>query len=360
MSDAAGESNQRERQVARGQSFQLPSNMLAEELGKVYVRDEGNQRRVEFTIWVQELSGGKAEGWQTGIALDASASMKDWYGRNLTGRVPDRELAEYERKGWVEERVDDRQRVKSFKKEAYEDAIQRGFLKFTDNIVEPFARDMISYLASELDASGRSTVIYWACGDGGAYEVLGDSDGDACKTLAIRGPKSVSFGQGTKLAPAIRYFVDRFVDSPKGMYVFITDGRLDDLDDVKRCTTELAKAIDAGKRNPVKCVLIGVGKHIDEDQMVELDDLDTGTDVDIWDHKIASEMRALSEIMVELVDEIVAPVSATIYDANGQAVAKFADGLPSSVSFTMPTSSDYFELVVGEKRIHQSVVVPET
>jgi hypothetical protein len=40
-------------------------------------------------------------------------------------------------------------------------------------------------------------------------------------------------------------------------------------------------------------VLIGVGRDVSEYQMRELDDLDTGTDIDLWDHKIASEMRVL-------------------------------------------------------------------
>ena len=37
--------------------------------------------------------------------------------------------------------------------------------------------------------------------------------------------------------------------------------------------------------------------------MEELDDLDTGTDVDLWDHKLAAEMRLLQEIFAEVVDK---------------------------------------------------------
>ena len=358
MADASKAQAGGSRQAARGESRQLPSSMVAKEFGKVYVRQVGDELRVEFTVWAQELSGSQAEGWQTGVALDASASMKDWYGRNLTGKIPRDVVSDYEQKGWIKSRVTDGQRVKAFEKDAYEDAIQRGLLRFTDNIVEPLARDFMAYLANELDANGGTTAIYWACGDGGAYEVIGDLAADACKTVEIRGPKSVLFGAATKLTPAVTYFVDRFVDAPEGMYVFVTDGKLDDLDDIKRYTTTLAKRIDAGQRNPVKCILIGVGNKVDEDQMVELDDLDTGTDVDIWDHKIADEMRAISEILVEVVGEIATPPAA-VYDATGQEVAKFADGLPGNVSFDMPASSAYFELEVGGQRIRQDVTVPE-
>jgi hypothetical protein len=346
-------------QAARGQSTLLPSSMTAKEFGKVYVRQEGQRCHVEFTIWMPELDGTLAEGWQTGVALDGSASMKGWYGRHLKGQVPPDYISKYEKEGWVQNREEDGCRVKTFRKEAYQDAIQRGFLSFTENIVEPLARDFIAYLAGQLDAKGGTTVIYWACGDGRAYEVLGDFTESECKTLGIQGPKKVPFGEGTYLRPAVQYFVDRFVDASRAMYVFLTDGRLDDLEDLKQYTTSLAKAIESGKQNPVKCVLIGVGDKVDEDQMEQLDDLDTGTDVDIWDHKIAKEMRDLSEIIVELVDEnrIVAP-TATVLDAGGQIVQRFADGLPARAEFTMPASSEHFVLEVGGREIKQSVVIP--
>jgi hypothetical protein len=142
------------------------------------------------------------------------------------------------------------------------------------------------------------------------------------------------------------------------MYIFITDGKLDDLMQVKRYTVDLAKKIAAKQHNPVKCVLIGVGNDIDEGQMEELDDLETGTDVDIWDHKIAKEMRSLIEIFAEVVSEnkIVAS-TATIYDDAGNVAARFSDGLPAKVKFTMRTGSKAFELEVGGQRIRQSVQI---
>ena len=359
MADPSEEAGVGARQSARHNMQALPSNMLAKELGKVYVGDDGSDRHVEFTVWVQELSGAKAEGWKTGLALDASASMKDWYGRNLAyvgNGIPQKVLDEYERNGWIEHREDDGQKFMSFQAKAYDDAINRGFLKYSENIVQPLARDFIAYLANELDAKGRASVIYWACGDGGAYEVVGEFSADECNNLEVAGPKKVTFGLGTKLTPALDYFCKTYASSPNAMFVFITDGRLEDLSEAKQFTTQLAESIEGGRRNPVKCVLIGIGDEIDGGQMEELDDLDTGTDVDIWDHKIAQEMRALSEIMVELVDDVVSSMPATIYDDQGGVVKKFADGLPASVQFSMPVSSKFFELEVGSQRIRQAVV----
>jgi hypothetical protein len=338
------------------EDYAIPSSSTAKEFGKVNVRKTATEYHVQLTI-LMEPQGREAEGWQTGVALDASASMKGWFGRDLKGKIPPEIIKDYEGKGWVETRREDGRVVKCFKGEAHRDAIGRGYLQRTPNIVEPLARNFISYLADQLDADGGTTVIYWACGDGSAIEVAGDFTGDECRALTMEGPKTVAFGSGTRLSPAVSYFIDRFVDASRGMYVFITDGKLDDLDDVKKLTVQLAQNIEAGKCNPVKCVLVGVGDQIDEGQMEQLDDLDTGTDVDIWDHKIAAEMRDLLEIFAEVVSEnlIVAPLG-VIYDSEGNIVKKLTDGVPARMSFSMPARSDWFELEVQGRRIRQQVV----
>ena len=94
-------------------------------------------------------------------------------------------------------------------------------------------------------------------------------------------PSGTSSARRATSAPArsccrrCRYFVDRFRDAPWGFYVFITDGELHDLDEVKAYSTRLARDIAAGRRNPLKFVLIGIGPSVNETQMEELDDLDT-------------------------------------------------------------------------------------
>src|SRR5262249_15263747 len=148
----------------------------------------------------------------------------------------------------------------------------------------------------------------------------------------------------------------RFRAARRGMYLFLTDGRIDDLGAVKGYTRQLCEDIHAKRRNMIKCVLIGVGDQIDERQMEELDDLESGTNIDIWDYKIASEMRDVVEIFAEVVNEntIVAP-TARILDAGGKLIRQFTDGLPARVSFTMPATSPWFELEVGGERVRQPV-----
>lgn len=338
------------------QDYTLAARDTVKELGKVYVRKRADKLQVQFTI-LMAPQGAAAEGWQTGVALDASSSMTSAYGRELKGELAAKVIKQYEQQGWIKHEEEDGQRFRIFEKAAVEDALAKGYFKYSDNVVEPIARKFIAYLARELDIAGRTTVIYWACGDGSQYEEIGNIRAEDCDSLAITGPKTIRFGVNTQLTPAMKYYVNRFTQAQRGMYIFITDGYINDLEMVKHYTTQLAKAIATGNRDLIKCILIGIGNEIDENQLIELDDLDTGTDIDIWDHKIAIDMRELIEIFAELVDEnqIVAP-TALIYGSDGQLVKRFADGLPAKVVLDLPANTQWFELEVSGQRIRQSLL----
>jgi hypothetical protein len=275
------------------------------------------------------------------------------------GKIPRPLFDDYLSKGWVRMVKYHGQDVPDFNNAADVDLVAQGYAVWSQNEVEPLARRMTAYLASKLDADGGTTVIYWACGDGKQIEEVGDLRAEQCDSASFVGPTRVPFGTGTYLAPAVQYFADRFREAPYGMYIFVTDGELYDLEEVKQQTIALCRDIEAKRRNPLKCVLIGMGNAINESQMEELDDLDSGTDVDVWDHKIAKDMRSLVEIFAEVVSEhqIVAE-SGRIYDASGRLVKHYTDGLPAKVTFTMPATSQWFELEVpGQERIRQSVVL---
>ncbi|MBX9580180.1 MAG: VWA domain-containing protein [Gemmataceae bacterium] len=344
-------------------SHQLPSSMVAQEFGEVNVRKVGAEVEVVFTV-LMEPQGVEAEGWQTGVALDASGSMQGVYGRGLEpgrkGPPPDEVWRDYIRRGLMQVVEQNGQQYPILTEACKDDLVSKGWFVWSENTIEPLARGFTAYLAGNLDADGGTTVVYWACGDGSGIEEVGDLTAADCKTANFPGPRRAGFGEGTFLTPAVRHFVDKFPDAKNGMYLFVTDGELNDLDEVKRYTRWLCKEIAAGRRNPVKCVLIGVGENINEGQMEELDDLESGTGVDVWDHKIAKEMRGLTEIFAEVVGEntIVAP-TAKLYDPAGAVVRHFADGMPARVTFRMPAASASFELEVGDQRIKQSVVLPK-
>jgi len=156
----------------------------------------------------------------------------------------------------------------------------------------------------------------------------------------------------------MRYFIERFSDAKWGFYVFVTDGRIDDLEAVKQYTADISKKIGRKEANPVNCVLIGVGSQVDESQMAQLDDLprELNLPFDIWDHKIAKEMRDLRDIFAEVVDEntMVAP-NGRILDGNGNTAANFADGVPALLKFSLPLDSTSFTLEVGPNKIEQKL-----
>ena len=337
-------------------SKQLPSNIVAKEFGEVNVARGKETTEITFTI-LMEPTG--AEGWQTGVAVDASGSMQGVYGKGLDdgpkGSPPQSLMQKYQKQGWLQIVEHQGQQYPIFSDEAKTDMVQKGHFVWSKNEIEPLVRRVTGYLAANLDADGGTTVIYWACGsDGDELEEIGDLTAEDCGHAKIAGPQKVSFGGATQLTPAVRYFADRFKDATNGIYIFITDGELNDLPEVKRYTIQLCKEIAAKRRNPLKCVLIGIGENINEDQMEQLDDLDSGTNVDLWDHKIAKDMRAIVEIFAEVVSEnqIVAP-SARIFDDKGQVVKNFSDGLPAKVTFTLSNNSKSFELEVAGQKIRQ-------
>ena len=293
---------------------------VVDPFGEVNVYPAGGGRvRVVATILMEPHK----EGAQTGIALNGSGSMAKLYG------------------------VDDGSRVLS--------PIFGGPKKLHNDIT-PVAQQLCAYLARKIDADGGTTCIYWAVGPGGgSIETVGDLTADQAEKHVFGPPRD--FGTGTQLLPAVKYCVDRFKDAPWGFYVFITDGELHDLDAVLDYSKRLAKEISAGKRNPLKFVLIGIGTSVNEAQMTELDDLDAGVDVDLWDHKLAAEMRVLQEIFAEVVDKN-SRVSdnGRILDPNGRVVKDYSDsGLPAFLEFEMPAGADYFTLDVNGQRINQSL-----
>jgi hypothetical protein len=307
-------------EIRTGEAIMTQLKTVVDPFGEVNVYPaNGGRVRVVATILMEPHK----EGAQTGIALDGSGSMAKLYG------------------------VEDGSRVLSniF-----------GGPKKLHNDITPVAQQLCAYLARKIDSDGGTTCVYWAVGPGGGQiEVVGDLTADQAEQHVFGPPRD--FGTGTQLLPAVKYFVERFKDAPWGFYVFVTDGELHDLDAVKDYSSRLAKEVSAGRRNPLKFVLIGVGTDVNEAQMVELDDLDSGVDVDLWDHKLAAEMRVLQEIFAEVVDKN-SRVSdhGRILDPNGRVVKDYSDtGLPAFLEFEMPAGSNYFTLDVNGQRINQAL-----
>src|SRR5262249_44767599 len=89
--------------------------------------------------------------------------------------------------------------------------------------------------------------------------------------------------------------------------------------------------------------------------MEELDDLDTGTSVDLWDHKLAAEMRQLAEIFAEVVDKNARVAdNGRILDPQGRVIKDYSrSGLPAYLEFEVPAGVEYFTLDVNGHAIKQ-------
>jgi len=295
---------------------QLDTSLIVPPFGEVDVFTESDRLFVKAFIL---LPPPQVEGAQTGLAIDGSNSMLPLYGANVPPL----------------------------------------FRRPESNVVQPVARMMAEYLA-KFDADGNTTVIHWACGIGDSLEIIGDMNAEQARSFKFAEPKSP--GKGTRLLPAVRYFADeKFRHAPWGIYVFLTDGIIEDLEQVKEYTLKVGRELAEEKRGFIKFVLIGLGTAIDEDQMIELDDLDygdlkipNGDAVDLWDHTTAAEMTSLDQIFKECVSSqtIVLP-SAQIIDSTGSPVQpigdrSFADGLPALVEFWTAPEATSFTLILPD------------
>ncbi len=231
------------------------------------------------------------------------------------------------------------------------------------NFVELVARK-VGALLTEITKTGLATGIYWAVShDGSQLEEIGEFDETGWSQVAITGPRKNVWGKGTKLLPALRYCVEKIAkDADWAMGVFITDGVIEDEKECLNFCLKIGKEIAAGKRHPVKLILIGVGKQIDKGQLERFDDMFEGTDlqVDLWSTGIAYSMREETDILNvlygELIDEntVVAPLG-DVRDSQGNLLASWTDGLPGKFRFKLPKGETQFVITAGEHTIVQDI-----
>lgn len=298
----------------RTQMKAVSQAQTVEPFGKVNYWDvPGGGRMVRATILMER----PLENARMGIAIDGSGSMELLFGRKPLSK----------------------------------------FLPPPPNHVRLTAQAMSSYLARK-SADGKVAAIYWAVGPGGKdIEVLGDLTAIEAETFKFDPP--IYYGTGTQLTPALRYFTEQRQDlrsAAWGMYVFITDGAIEDMEAVKQYCTQLAKDISVGRRGDLKLVIIGLGEQVNAAQMDQLDNLETGTDVDLWDAKLASEMKDLESIFAEVVEEgsVVVMGDGIVRDSKQRIVMDYRDtGLPAVLEFTLPAGEKSFSLEINANVITQ-------
>jgi hypothetical protein len=229
------------------------------------------------------------------------------------------------------------------------------------NIMQPVVTRLASFLRG-LSGDGKVHLIYWAVGQAGAEtEPIGAIDQASEGSLKIEGPKKKGWGPGTKLAPPLKQFADQFKDAKWSLVVFITDGAIEDIEDVKKVSLELGKQIAQGKRKYLKLVIIGVGRDVDVGQMDDLNDMFEGTgladpdgnDIDMWDGRLASDMQSLWDVLGEVDFGITLPGSARILSDKGTEVCSYSDGIPMKMDFEVPAGTKQVTIEIAGRSIVQ-------
>ena len=269
------------------------------------------------------------EGAKVGLALDASVSIKKMYGiSNLAGG-------------------------------AFFQAVS------VPNVMEPVAKGIAGFLTN-FAGDGKVDMIYWACSpDGSKIEEIGSISGDEVAALRIHGPKKQQWGRGTKLLPPLKNFMEnKMKGSSWSLVVFITDGIIEDINEVIKYCLALGQQISKGERKFVKLVLLGVGEEAAEQQMQLLDDMfegiglkdPQGNEIDLWCHKLASDMKKLEEVFAEVVSEnTIVASQGRIFDSKGNEVKSYNDGLPAKLRFYLPKNSHSFALEYPGGKIVQDI-----
>lgn len=85
-----------------------------------------------------------------------------------------------------------------------------------------------------------------------------------------------------------------------------------------------------------------------------LDPLDNP--IDLWDHKLASEMKSLHEIFAEVVSEQVTVAEwGRVTDGAGRRVQDYTDGLPARLRFRLPRGATAFTLTFPGGEVTQDI-----
>lgn len=204
-----------------------------------------------------------------------------------------------------------------------------------------------------LDSDSGVQVYAWAAGDGHQVVDLGNFPADKLETLQIKTTDdggSLRLGSGTYLRPALQKMWQEISVDPKADMAYLvlaTDGAINDFDDVVRWTTEKAKAIAAKTISPFKVVLAGFDNS-DKNQLEALDNLDTGTDIDIFDAQAVDDLEAAAE---HLTDEALSSefkvAEGGYLEANGTKYP-FEGGVPQRIDMRVGTGLSSVTLVIVE------------
>jgi hypothetical protein len=144
----------------------------------------------------------------------------------------------------------------------------------------------------------------------------------------------------------------------------ITDGIIEDLEDVKEYCFKYALEIADQTKPFIKLLLIGVGKEIDQKQLEELDNMfegsfvqdASGRDIDLWDYQVADDIQILEQIFKEFVSaETIVTHYGRILNQAGTVCEEYNLGVPALMRFKLPAGSTAFTLEFSGGNVTQDI-----
>jgi len=231
------------------------------------------------------------------------------------------------------------------------------------NYIQPVARKLGEMLCG-VTRDGKCRLFYWALGMGEDIEDIGAFDAAGMSEADIVGPKEHTWGKGTHILPAVKNIVEGSQGAAWVMGVIVTDGVIEDEAECMEYCMGLGQWLKDNTHVTIKLVLIGLGKDVDAAQLERFDDMFENSElegvIDIWSHGLVADIKdedniigiLFGELMSE--DVIVAP-SGKVVDPDGNLVAQYSDGLPGKFQFMLPEGCSSFTLQVGGNEIVQDL-----
>jgi hypothetical protein len=226
-----------------------------------------------------------------------------------------------------------------------------------DSEARPRVRPMLQYLASK-DRNGLLRLAWWGCGPAGRdIEVVGEMSGPDVERQRFFGPRQI--GTSTALTPALEDYVGylrtQVADGARqGCAIVVTDRRIDDADEVKAFSQQVARQIGCGRLPRTNFILVGVGDRVDPEQLEHIG-RDTFPGIGpVWRHRTAADLDQVADVVAGLVDATmtVAAGGAVVDDA-GRVLKIYEGRLPAVLEFDIPEDCRQFTLEVNGQRYNQ-------
>ncbi len=326
--------------IREGEFIPIPRDLLARVFRAVAYRKVGPSIEVTATLLFPPH-----EEWDTVVAIDASESMRPLWGKAFEGDIPLVIQERYARQGWMLEETRDGQIQRLLLPEAYDDALAKGYLKWTPNEIERPGQQFLELLAGKVDQQQQCRLMVFGAGGEPGWLNLGRVTKAEAADRPLPGDEEFEFGGEARLLPLLKHLVSEAGAVPRTLAVLVTDGRFVDANDVQSYCRNLAVLIKAKEKHFMKFLAIGVGHQVNRKVFDDMEGLEIAPGTDLWDYRPFAEINDPEDLLSTVfpVDRVVAS-AVVICDQSGKVVQEFPEGVLGKFSFQLPPEATGFTI----------------